>query len=67
MTMYEKEDARAAAVQAAASILGKNGYYRRDKPGGGYEYLPSWGLIELTRLITGYVRGGSWEAPSAGG
>lgn len=61
MTMYEHEDVRAAAVQAAAAILGSQGYWRRDIPGGGVEYQPSPPLKELTDRICGFITDGEWE------
>lgn len=67
MTLYEKEDVRAVAVQAAATVLGDKAWYRRDVPGGGYEYLPSPAYIELTSRIGMYVRNGVWEGPSVEG
>lgn len=61
MTLYEKEETRAVAVQAAAQILGDQAWYRRDVPGGGYEYLPSPAYRELSSRIGEYVLTGRWK------
>lgn len=64
MTLYEKEETRAVAVQAAAAILGDQAWYRRDVPGGGYEYLPSPAYRELSGRIGEYVLTGKWGGPT---
>lgn len=64
MTLYEKEETRAVAVQAAAQMLGDAAYWRRDLPGGGVEYLPSPAYIELSNRIGEYVLTGKWKGPA---
>jgi hypothetical protein len=61
MSLYEKEEVRAAAVQAAAQMLGDLSYYRRDVPGGGFEWIPSPAYKELTDRVASYIARGRWE------
>lgn len=66
MTMYENEDRRAAAVNAAAKIVGSNGYYSHNVPGGGTEYLPSRQLKDLSDHISEFIELGTWKGPNLG-
>jgi hypothetical protein len=65
MTLYEKEEVRAAAVQAAAQMLGEAAWWRRDaKRNGidiGTEYVPSPALQQLTEHVATYIARGRWE------
>lgn len=63
-TTLKLENRRAAAVQAAAEVLGDHGYYRRDIPGGGIEYLPSKAFTELAGRIGYYIQTDKWEGPT---
>jgi hypothetical protein len=56
-----KQEARAAAVQAAASILGGNGAKVDKTPESWGTVLASQDLIELTSRIAMYIRHGIWE------
>jgi hypothetical protein len=66
VTLYEKESVRGIAVQAAAEVLGDQAWYRRDVPGGGYQYLPSPAFVELTSRIGYYVLHGYWQSRDDG-
>lgn len=65
MTLYEKEEVRAAAVQAAAQMLGEAAWWRRDTPENGVrrvtEYVPSPALKQLADHVATYIARGRWE------
>jgi hypothetical protein len=59
MSLYENEEVRAAAVQAAAQALGREAWNTVDTDSG-YRVIPSPAFQQFTERVEAYIARGRW-------